>query len=92
MPLYGHVPESVTLATAIAAGHRSIEHFGRVTQACSTAESAMIAANAQALASAEPMHSLMAVMAGHNRTTLESWDARALRSCRQADWLKQTSP
>ncbi len=48
LPLYGHVPESVLLETAVTAGHRSIEHFGRVTQACATEEGSMIRANAQA--------------------------------------------
>lgn len=75
LPLYGHIPESVTLATALAAGHRSVEHFGRITQACSTAEARMVQANTQALQSAEPMPALMRVMAGHNQTTLEHWDA-----------------
>jgi Amidohydrolase family len=76
LPLFGHIPESVTLETAVAAGHRSIEHFGRVTQACSSAEAAMISANAQALRSPEPLPALMSVMAGHNKTTLEHWDAQ----------------
>jgi imidazolonepropionase-like amidohydrolase len=75
LPLFGHVPESVALADALAAGHRSIEHVGRVTQACSTAESSMIEANAAALRSTEPLAALMAVMGGHNKTTLETWDA-----------------
>jgi Amidohydrolase family len=74
--LYGHIPESVLLETAVAAGHRSIEHFGRITQACSTAEVSMINANAAALRSAEPMPALMQVMAGHNKTTLDHWDAQ----------------
>ncbi len=89
LPLYGHIPESVTVAIAIAAGHRSIEHFGRVTQACSTAESRMIDANATALRSNEPLPALMAVMMGHNKTTLEHWDAprctRVVRELAAAD-------
>lgn len=76
LPLYGHIPESVRLETAVRAGHRSIEHFGRVTQACSTAEAAMIRANAAALRAAEPLPALMQVMAGHNKTTFEHWDAK----------------
>jgi imidazolonepropionase-like amidohydrolase len=76
LPLFGHIPESVTLDTAVKAGHRSIEHFGRVTQACTSAEAAMIAANAQALRSAEPLPALMRVMAGHNHTTLDNWSAQ----------------
>ena len=74
LPLYGHIPESVRLETAVTAGHRSIEHFGRVTQACALDEGAMISANAQALKAPEPLPALMAVMMGHNRRTLQSWD------------------
>jgi len=76
LPLFGHVPDAVAVETAIRAGQRSIEHLGRVTQACSTAEAQMVAANAAALASAEPMQALLKVMAGHNRTTLATWDQR----------------
>jgi Amidohydrolase family len=76
LPLFGHIPESVLLSTAIKAKHRSIEHFGRITQACSTAEADMIAANVAALRSADPFPKLMSVMSGHNKTTLEHWDAR----------------
>jgi hypothetical protein len=76
LPLFGHIPESVRLETAVAAGHRSIEHFGRVTQACSTAEAGMVAANAAALLADQPLPALMRVMAGHNQTTLEHWEAR----------------
>ena len=74
LPLYGHIPESVQLETAVTAGHRSIEHFGRVTQACASEERAMISANAQALKAPEPFPALMAVMMGHNGRTLKSWD------------------
>jgi Amidohydrolase family len=76
LPLFGHIPETVLLDTAINARHRSIEHFGRVTQACSTAEAEMIAANVAALRSADPFPKLMSVMSGHNKTTLEHWDAQ----------------
>jgi Amidohydrolase family len=76
LPLFGHIPESVSLDTAIKAGHRSIEHFGRVTQACSTAEADMVAANASALSGPNPFPTLMSVMSGHNKTTLEHWDAQ----------------
>jgi len=74
LPLYGHIPEAVLLQTAIGAGHRSIEHFGRITQACARDEGAMIVANAQALKASEPMPALMAAMMGHNQRTLASWD------------------
>jgi cytosine/adenosine deaminase-related metal-dependent hydrolase len=73
--LYGHIPESVPLGTAVQAGHRSIEHFGRVTQACALDENVMISANAQALTAAEPMAALMKTMMGHNQRTLETWDS-----------------
>jgi Amidohydrolase family len=73
--LYGHIPESVPLGTAVLAGHRSIEHFGRVTQACALDESVMISANAQALTASEPMVALMKTMMGHNQRTLETWDS-----------------
>jgi hypothetical protein len=75
LPLYGHIPESVQLKTAVTAGHRSIEHFGRITQACAIDEGAMISANAQALKAPEPLPALMAVMMGHNGRILEGWDA-----------------
>lgn len=74
LTLYGHIPESVRLEAAVSAGHRSIEHFGRVTQACSLEEDAMISANAQALKAPDPLPALMAVMMGHNGRTLASWD------------------
>jgi imidazolonepropionase-like amidohydrolase len=76
LPLYGHIPESVRLETAVTAGHRSIEHFGRITQACSLEEDAMISANAKALKASEPLPALMAVMMGHNGRTLQSWDGK----------------
>lgn len=75
LPLYGHVPESVLLTGAIAAGHDVIEHFGRVTKACSTEEQAMIEGARAALASDDPFPALMAEMATHAFTTLETWDA-----------------
>ncbi len=43
LPLVGHVPERVALGTAIDAGQDGMEHFGRVTMACSTAEAEMLA-------------------------------------------------
>lgn len=56
MRLYGHVPEAVTLAEAVVAGHGVIEHFGRVTMACSRNEAEIVArrrvCSAQRLAAA----------------------------------------
>jgi imidazolonepropionase-like amidohydrolase len=79
LAVVGHVPESVTLAEAVDAGHRSIAHVGRVTQACSSAEEEMVAANRAALASPDPLPALMEVMAGHNATTLAHWDETRCR-------------
>lgn len=79
MALYGHVPETVTLDQAIAAGQRSISHFGRVSQACSTREAEMVAANAAALNADDNFATLMTVMAGHNQTVYDTWDEKLCR-------------
>lgn len=79
LPLFGHIPEAVTLRTALRAGHRSIEHFGRITQACARDEGAMISANVGALKAPQPLPALMTVMMGHNRRTLASWDETLCR-------------
>jgi Amidohydrolase family len=76
LPLFGHIPESVLLETAVNAGHCSVEHFGRITQACSNAEVEMVTANAAALSSADPFPALMKTMSGHNKTTLNHWSAQ----------------
>jgi imidazolonepropionase-like amidohydrolase len=81
MPLYGHVPEGVMLADAIAAGQDVIEHFGRVTKACSSEEQDMIEGARAALASEDPFPALMAEMATHSFTTFETWD---LATCDEA--------
>lgn len=75
LPLYGHVPETVTLADAISAGHDVIEHSGRITKACSAKEEEMIEGARAALASEEPFPALMAEMASHSITVYETWDA-----------------
>lgn len=75
LPLYGHVPEGVTLNDAIDAGQDVIEHFGRVTKACSTKEQEMIDGARNALASDDPFQALMTAMATHTLTTFETWDA-----------------
>ncbi|MEL6322681.1 MAG: amidohydrolase family protein [Pseudomonadota bacterium] len=79
MALYGHIPETVTLDQAIHAGQRSISHFGRITQACSTQEVEMIAANAAALDADDNFATLMDVMAGHNQTVYDTWDEELCR-------------
>jgi imidazolonepropionase-like amidohydrolase len=75
LPLYGHVPEGVILADAIAAGHDVIEHFGRVTKACSTEEREMIDGARAALTSDDPFQALMFEMATHTMTSFETWNA-----------------
>jgi len=75
LPLVGHIPESVTLATALAAGHAIMEHAGRLAKACSPRERAMVGRVAEALQSAEPRSAMIAEMATHNRITLETHDA-----------------
>jgi Amidohydrolase family len=72
--LVGHIPESVTLGTAIKAGQNGMEHFGRVTTACSTEEAAMISRVRTALKAKDPRSAMIAEMATHNKIVLETWN------------------
>jgi imidazolonepropionase-like amidohydrolase len=74
IPLVGHVPESVTLETVIKAGQNGIEHFGRLTTACSTQEATMISRIRTALKADDPRAAMIAEMATHNKIVLETWD------------------
>ncbi len=74
LPFVGHLPERVALATALAAEQDGLEHFGRVTMACSTAEAEMLAALRDVMASGADREGIFAVMAARNRIILESWD------------------
>ncbi len=74
LPFVGHIPETVALVTALAAGQDGIEHFGRVTMACSTAEAEMLAALRDVVAAGADRDGIFAVMAARNRIILESWD------------------
>jgi Amidohydrolase family len=74
LPFVGHVPERVALGTAITVGQDGIEHFGRVTMACSTAEGAMLGALRDTMAAGADRDGIFAVMAARNRTVLENWD------------------
>ncbi len=74
LPFVGHIPERVSLGTALAAGQDGMEHFGRVTMACSTAEAEMLAALRDAMAAGTDRDGIFAVMAARNRIILESWD------------------
>ncbi|MFN7177209.1 MAG: amidohydrolase family protein [Thermaurantiacus sp.] len=75
LPLVGHIPERVTLGTAIDAGQDGIEHFGRVAMACSTAEARMIDDLRDAMAAGAERDGIFRVMAARNRIVLETWDA-----------------
>lgn len=74
LPLVGHVPERVGLGTALAAGQDGMEHFGRITMACATAEAEMLAALRDAMAAGADRAGIFAVMAARNRIVLETWD------------------
>jgi Amidohydrolase family len=74
LPFVGHVPERVALGTAVTAGQDGIEHFGRVTMACSTAEARMLDDLRKVMAEGADLNGIFAVMAARNRIILESWD------------------
>jgi hypothetical protein len=78
--LVGHIPESVTLTTAIKAGQNGIEHFGRVTKACSTEESNMISRVKSALSAKDPRTAMISEMATHNKIILHTWDSKLCTS------------
>jgi len=75
LPLVGHVPERVSLGTAIAAGQAGIEHFGRIPMACSTREAEMLDDLRRVMAEGAELAQVFEVMAARNRIVLESWDA-----------------
>lgn len=77
LPLVGHIPERVALGTALDAGQDGMEHFGRVTMACSTAEAEMLADLRAAMEAGADQPRILEIMAGRNRIVLETWD-RAL--------------
>lgn len=74
LPLVGHVPERVSLATALAAGQDGMEHFGRVTMACSTAEERMLDDLREAIAAGAEQARVFEIMAARNRIVLETRD------------------
>lgn len=74
LPFVGHIPERVSLATAVAAGQDGMEHFGRVTMACSTAEAQMLNMLRDVMDSGAERDGIFAVMAARNRIILESLD------------------
>jgi hypothetical protein len=80
LPLVGHIPERVGLGTALAAGHDVMEHFGRVTMACSTSEEQMLAELRRAMADGADLARIFGIMAARNRIVLETWDAALCES------------
>lgn len=74
LPLVGHIPERVALGTALGAGQNGMEHFGRVTMACSTAEARMLADLRDVMADRADREAIFSVMAARNRIVLETWD------------------
>ena len=76
LPLVGHIPEAVSLMTAVDAGHAVVEHTGRLAKACSLEEGAMVRRVAEALQTDDPRSAMIAEMATHNRIILETHDDR----------------
>ena len=80
LPLVGHIPEAVSLPTAIESGHDAVEHFGRVTKACSPQEDAMLDRVLKSLEASDPRSAMIEEMAGHNRIVLDTWNEVLCRS------------
>jgi hypothetical protein len=80
LPFVGHIPEGVSLATAIDAGQVGMEHFGRVAMACTTAEEAMLEALRTAIADGADQARVFDIMASRNRIVLDTWDERLCAS------------
>ena len=79
LPLVGHIPERVSLETAVAAGQDGMEHFDRIPMACSTQEQAMLDTLRTAMAAGAPLDQVFGIMASRNRIILESWDEERCR-------------
>jgi imidazolonepropionase-like amidohydrolase len=80
LPLVGHVPETVAMRDAIAAGQDGVEHWGRITRACAEGEDGTVRAARAALKAADPLAALISVMAGHNAIVLETWEEPRCRA------------
>lgn len=94
LPLVGHIPEQVTLGTALAAGQAGMEHFGRVAMACSTREAEMVTAVRDAVALDADLAEVFDLMADRNAIILDSWEADLCRDvlARMADADLHVSP
>jgi hypothetical protein len=80
LALVGHVPDRVSLGTAVAVGQSGIEHFGRIPMACSTREAAMLDDLRRVMAEGAERTRIFQVMAQRNRIVLESWDTDLCRT------------
>jgi imidazolonepropionase-like amidohydrolase len=78
LPVVGHLPESVTLATAIAAGQSGLEHWD-IPRGCTPEEGAMVVRVRTALTASDPRSALIAEMSTHNRIVLETFDEALCR-------------
>ncbi|NNJ67646.1 MAG: amidohydrolase family protein [Boseongicola sp.] len=74
LPLVGHIPERVALATAISAGQAGMEHFGRIPMACSRKEEQMLNDLRQAMNSGADLTRIFEIMAARNGIILRTWD------------------
>lgn len=74
LSLVGHIPEQVTLGTAIEVGQAGMEHFGRIPMACSTRETEMVEALREAMARGADLAEVFGLMADRNGIILSSWD------------------
>lgn len=79
LPLVGHIPERVSLATAIAAGQDGVEHFGRIPMACSPAEGEMLDNLRTAMAEGVDTARIFGIMAARNRIVLDTWEEALCR-------------
>ncbi|CAN0588091.1 unnamed protein product, partial [Ectocarpus sp. 12 AP-2014] len=62
LPLVGHIPERVALGTAIETGQAGMEHFGRISMACSTRETQMLEDLRAVMAAEAELQEVFAVM------------------------------
>lgn len=74
LPLVGHIPERVALATALAAGQDGMEHFGRIPMACASGEQRMLDDLRAAMAADADQAAVFKVMAARNRIVLDTWN------------------
>ncbi len=80
LPLVGHIPERVSLGTALEAGQDGMEHFGRVPMACSSAEEDMLNTLRGAMAGGADQATVFGIMAARNQIILETWDEMLCKS------------